>query len=62
MKVEAARHLTYAAAGLSHRGGTNPTYFGAAAKCFASGPMQVTTDRCSMATAAPGIPGRADDA
>src|SRR3954453_20168380 len=36
MKVEAARQLTYAAAGRSERGDTDLTFFGAAAKCFAS--------------------------
>ena len=45
MKVEAARQLTYAAAGRSERGDRDLTFFGAAAKCFASDvAMQVTTD------------------
>jgi alkylation response protein AidB-like acyl-CoA dehydrogenase len=45
MKVEAARQLTYAAAGRSERGDKDLTFFGAAAKCFASdAAMQVTTD------------------
>ena len=45
MKVEAARQLTYAAAGRSERGDDDLTFFGAAAKCFASDTaMQVTTD------------------
>ncbi|MGZ4493940.1 MAG: acyl-CoA dehydrogenase family protein [Oryzihumus sp.] len=45
MKVEAARQLTYAAAGRSQRGDKDLTFFGAAAKCFASDTaMQVTTD------------------
>jgi alkylation response protein AidB-like acyl-CoA dehydrogenase len=45
MKVEAARQLTYAAAGRSERGDADLTFFGAAAKCFASDTaMQVTTD------------------
>ncbi len=45
MKVEAARQLTYAAAGRSERGDHDLTFFGAAAKCFASDvAMQVTTD------------------
>ncbi|MGH3331946.1 MAG: acyl-CoA dehydrogenase family protein [Nocardioidaceae bacterium] len=45
MKVEAARQLTYAAAGRSERGDGDLTFFGAAAKCFASDTaMQVTTD------------------
>jgi alkylation response protein AidB-like acyl-CoA dehydrogenase len=45
MKVEAARQLTYAAAGKSERNDKDLTFFGAAAKCFASDTaMQVTTD------------------
>jgi alkylation response protein AidB-like acyl-CoA dehydrogenase len=45
MKVEAARQLTYAAAGRSERGDKDLTFFGAAAKAFASDTaMQVTTD------------------
>ncbi len=45
MKVEAARQLTYAAAGRSERDDADLTFFGAAAKCFASdAAMQVTTD------------------
>jgi alkylation response protein AidB-like acyl-CoA dehydrogenase len=45
MKVEAARQLTYAAAGRSQRNDKDLTFFGAAAKCFASDTaMQVTTD------------------
>ncbi len=45
MKVEAARQITYAAAGRSERGDKDLTFFGAAAKCFASDvAMQVTTD------------------
>ena len=45
MKVEAARQLTYAAAGRSERGDTDLTFFGAAAKCFASDvAMEVTTN------------------
>ncbi len=45
MKVEAARQLTYAAAGRSDRGDADLTFFGAAAKCFASDvAMQVTVD------------------
>jgi alkylation response protein AidB-like acyl-CoA dehydrogenase len=43
MKVEAARQLTYAAAGRSERGDKDLTFFGAAAKCFASDvAMEVT--------------------
>ncbi|HEU4513357.1 MAG TPA: acyl-CoA dehydrogenase family protein [Nocardioidaceae bacterium] len=45
MKVEAARQLTYAAAGRSERNDKDLTFFGAAAKAFASDTaMQVTTD------------------
>ena len=45
MRVEAARQLTYAAAGRSERDDPDLTYFGAAAKCVASDTaMQVTTD------------------
>jgi alkylation response protein AidB-like acyl-CoA dehydrogenase len=45
MKVEAARQLTYAAAGRSERGDGDLTFFGAAAKCFASDvAMEVTTN------------------
>ena len=45
MKVEAARQMTYAAAGRSERSDPDLTFFGAAAKCFASDvAMAVTTD------------------
>jgi len=45
MKISAARELTYAAAARSERGAADLTYFGAAAKCFASdAAMQITTD------------------
>ncbi len=45
MKVEAARQLTYAAAGRSERGDPDLRFFGAAAKCFASDvAMEVTTN------------------
>ena len=45
MKVEAARQLTYAAAGRSERDDDDLTFFGAAAKRFASDTaMAVTTD------------------
>ena len=45
MKVEAARQLTYAAAGRSERNDKDLTFFGAAAKCFASDvAMEVTVD------------------
>lgn len=49
MKVEAARQLTYAAAGRSERGDSDLTFFGAAAKAFASDTaMQVTTDAVQL--------------
>src|SRR6188768_2182778 len=49
MKVEAARQLTYAAAGRSERGDADLTYFGAAAKCFASDvAMEITTDAVQL--------------
>jgi alkylation response protein AidB-like acyl-CoA dehydrogenase len=45
MKVEAARQLTYAAAGRSERDEGDLAFFGAAAKCFASDTaMAVTVD------------------
>ncbi len=45
MKVEAARQMTYAAAGRSERNDPDLTFFGAAAKCFASDvAMEVTTN------------------
>jgi butyryl-CoA dehydrogenase/acyl-CoA dehydrogenase len=45
MKIEAARYLVYAAAAKSERDDADLTYFGAAAKCFASDvAMSVTTD------------------
>jgi alkylation response protein AidB-like acyl-CoA dehydrogenase len=49
MKIEAARQLTYAAAGRSERGDDDLTFFGAAAKAFASDTaMQVTTDAVQL--------------
>jgi alkylation response protein AidB-like acyl-CoA dehydrogenase len=49
MKVEAARQLTYTAAGKSERGDADLTFFGAAAKCFASdAAMEVTTDAVQL--------------
>ncbi len=49
MRVEAARQLTYAAAGRSERGDDDLTFFGASAKCFASDTaMQVTTDAVQL--------------
>ena len=45
MKVTAARQLVYAAAAKSERGDDDLTFFGAAAKCYASDvAMEVTTD------------------
>ena len=49
MKIEAARQLTYAAAGRSERGDKDLTFFGAAAKAFASdAAMQITTDAVQL--------------
>ena len=49
MKLEAARQLTYAAAARSERGDADLTYFGAAAKCFASDTaMAITTDAVQL--------------
>jgi alkylation response protein AidB-like acyl-CoA dehydrogenase len=45
MKIEAARQLVYAAAAKSERGDGEVSFFGAAAKCYASDiAMEVTTD------------------
>ncbi|WP_375423844.1 acyl-CoA dehydrogenase family protein [uncultured Friedmanniella sp.] len=49
MKLEAARQLTYTAAAKSERGDADLTYFGAAAKCFASDTaMAITTDAVQL--------------
>jgi alkylation response protein AidB-like acyl-CoA dehydrogenase len=49
MQLEAARQLTYAAAARSERGDPDLTYFGAAAKCFASDvAMKITTDAVQL--------------
>ena len=49
MRVEAARQLTYAAAGRSERDDPDLTWFGASAKCFASDvAMAVTTDAVQL--------------
>ncbi|HVX53409.1 acyl-CoA dehydrogenase family protein [Nocardioides sp.] len=49
MKIEAARQMTYAAAGRSERGDADLTFFGAAAKCFASDvAMEVTTNAVQL--------------
>ena len=49
MKLAAARQLTYAAAAKSERGDADLTFFGAAAKCFASdAAMEITTDAVQL--------------
>ncbi len=49
MKLEAARQMTYVAAAKSERGDDDLTFFGAAAKCFASDTaMEVTTDAVQL--------------
>jgi alkylation response protein AidB-like acyl-CoA dehydrogenase len=49
MKLEAARQLTYAAAGRSERADSDLTFFGAAAKAYASDvAMEVTTDAVQL--------------
>jgi alkylation response protein AidB-like acyl-CoA dehydrogenase len=49
MKLEAARQLTYAAAARSQREDADLTFFGAAAKCFASdAAMEITTDAVQL--------------
>jgi alkylation response protein AidB-like acyl-CoA dehydrogenase len=49
MRIEAARQLTYAAAGRSERADADLSFFGASAKCFASDvAMQVTTDAVQL--------------
>jgi alkylation response protein AidB-like acyl-CoA dehydrogenase len=49
MKLEAARQLTYVAAAKSERSEPDLTYFGAAAKCFASdAAMEITTDAVQL--------------
>ena len=49
MKLEAARQLTYAAAARSERGDADLTYFGAAAKCYASDvAMDITLDAVQL--------------
>jgi len=49
IKLEAARQLTYAAAAKSERGDADLTFFGAAAKCFASdAAMEITTDAVQL--------------
>jgi len=49
MQLSAARELTYAAAARSERNEPDLTYFGAAAKCFASDvAMKITTDAVQL--------------
>jgi alkylation response protein AidB-like acyl-CoA dehydrogenase len=49
MKLEAARQLTYAAAAKSERTDSDLTFFGAAAKCYASDvAMEITTDAVQL--------------
>jgi alkylation response protein AidB-like acyl-CoA dehydrogenase len=49
MKLEAARQMTYVAAAKSERGDADLTYFGAAAKCFASdAAMEIATDAVQL--------------
>ncbi|WP_405019891.1 acyl-CoA dehydrogenase family protein [Kitasatospora sp. NBC_00070] len=49
MKLEAARQLTYAAAAKSQRVDADLTFFGAAAKCFASdAAMEITIDAVQL--------------
>ena len=49
MKIAAARQLTYAAAAKSERNDADLTFYGAAAKCFASdAAMEITTDAVQL--------------
>ncbi len=49
MKLEAARQMTYVAAAKSERGDDDLTFFGAAAKCYASdAAMEITTDAVQL--------------
>jgi len=49
MKLEAARQMVYVAAAKSQRGDADLTFFGAAAKCFASDmAMEITTDAVQL--------------
>ena len=49
MKLEAARQMVYVAAAKSERGDADLTFFGAAAKCFASDvAMEITTDAVQL--------------
>ncbi len=49
MKLEAARQMVYVAAAKSERNDADLTFFGAAAKCFASDTaMEITTDAVQL--------------
>jgi alkylation response protein AidB-like acyl-CoA dehydrogenase len=49
MKLEAARQMVYAAAAKSERNDPDLSFFGAAAKCFASdAAMEITTDAVQL--------------
>jgi alkylation response protein AidB-like acyl-CoA dehydrogenase len=49
MKLETARQMTYVAAAKSERGDADLTFFGAAAKCYASdAAMEITTDAVQL--------------
>ncbi|MBA3524620.1 MAG: acyl-CoA dehydrogenase, partial [Geodermatophilaceae bacterium] len=49
MKIEAARHMVYVAAGRADRGETGLGFISAAAKCYASDvAMSVTTDAVQL--------------
>ncbi|PSK88778.1 acyl-CoA dehydrogenase [Murinocardiopsis flavida] len=49
MKLEAARQMVYVAAAKSERGDADLSYFGAAAKCYASdAAMEITTDAVQL--------------
>ncbi|MFJ7910236.1 acyl-CoA dehydrogenase family protein [Kitasatospora sp. NPDC096204] len=49
MKLEAARQMTYVAAAKSQRGDADLTFFGAAAKCYASdAAMEIATDAVQL--------------
>ncbi len=49
MKLEVARQMTYVAAGKSERSDSDLTFYGAAAKCFASdAAMAITTDAVQL--------------
>lgn len=49
MKLEAARQMVYVAAAKSERGDADLSFFGAAAKCFASdAAMEITTDAVQL--------------